>query len=76
MSVASIVARQLLDCKARPLVEVEITTDTSHVGRGASSQNRGHTLALATAQCYFRGAVWSAVLAGLARVVLVSGETR
>jgi len=25
MRVASVVARQLLDCKARPLVEVEIT---------------------------------------------------
>lgn len=36
MKVASVVARQLLDCKARPLVEVEITTDTGHVGRGAS----------------------------------------
>ena len=36
MKVASVVARQLLDCKARPLVEVEISTDTGHVGRGAS----------------------------------------
>jgi enolase len=36
MRIASVVARQLLDCKARPLVEVEITTDTGHVGRGAS----------------------------------------
>ena len=36
MKIASVVARQLLDCKARPLVEVEITTDTGHVGRGAS----------------------------------------
>jgi enolase len=26
----------VLDCSARPLVEVEITTDTGHVGRGAS----------------------------------------
>ncbi|OBA80295.1 enolase [Mycobacterium sp. 1164966.3] len=34
--IAAVVARQLLDCKARPLVEVEITTDTGHVGRGAS----------------------------------------
>jgi enolase len=34
--IASVVARQLLDCKARPLVEVEITTDTGQVGRGAS----------------------------------------
>ena len=34
--IASVAARQLLDCKARPLVEVEITTDTGHVGRGAS----------------------------------------
>ena len=36
MKIASVVARQLLDCRARPLVEVEITTDTGHVGRGAS----------------------------------------
>jgi enolase len=36
MKITSVVARQLLDCKARPLVEVEITTDTGHVGRGAS----------------------------------------
>jgi enolase len=36
MRIASVVARQLLDCKARPLVEVEITTDSGHVGRGAS----------------------------------------
>src|ERR1700720_2052638 len=36
MRIVSVVARQVLDCKARPLVEVEITTDTGHVGRGAS----------------------------------------
>lgn len=36
MKVASVIARQVLDCKARPLLEVEITTDTGHVGRGAS----------------------------------------
>jgi enolase len=36
MKIASVIARQLLDCKARPWVEVEITTDTGHVGRGAS----------------------------------------
>lgn len=36
MKIASVLARQVLDCKARPLVEVEITTDTGHVGRGAS----------------------------------------
>lgn len=36
MRIASVVARQLLDCSARPLVEVEITTDTGDVGRGAS----------------------------------------
>ncbi len=34
--IASVKARQLLDCKARPLVEVEISTDTGYVGRGAS----------------------------------------
>jgi enolase len=36
MKIASVVARQVLDCSARPLVEVEITTDTGYVGRGAS----------------------------------------
>src|SRR6202000_1754646 len=36
MKIASVVARQLLDCKARPLLEVEISTDTGHVGRGAA----------------------------------------
>jgi enolase len=36
MKIASVAARQLLDCKARPLVEVEIVTDTGYVGRGAS----------------------------------------
>lgn len=36
MKIASVIARQLLDCKARPLVEVEIITDTGHVGRGSS----------------------------------------
>ena len=36
MKIASVVARQLLDCKARPLVEVEIITDTGYVGCGAS----------------------------------------
>src|SRR5262245_1905269 len=36
MKIASVVARQLLDCKARPLVEVEVTTDTGQVGRGSS----------------------------------------
>ncbi|OBB94992.1 enolase [Mycobacterium sp. 852002-40037_SCH5390672] len=36
MKIASVIARQLLDCKARPLLEVEITTDTGIVGRGAS----------------------------------------
>jgi len=36
MKIVSVVARQLLDCRARPLVEVEIATDTGHFGRGAS----------------------------------------
>src|ERR1700759_1976562 len=35
MKIASVGARQVLDCKARPLLEVEITTDTGYVGRGA-----------------------------------------
>lgn len=36
MKITSITARQLLDCKARPLVEVEIGTDTGVVTRGAA----------------------------------------
>ncbi len=36
VKVASVIARQVLDCKARPLLEVEITTDTGFVGCGAS----------------------------------------
>ena len=36
MKIASVGARQVLDCKARPLLEVEIITDTGHVGRGAA----------------------------------------
>ena len=36
MKIASVVARQLLDCKARPMVEVEITTDSGYLGVGAS----------------------------------------
>lgn len=36
MNITSVLARQLLDCKTRPLVEVEITTDTGIVGRGAA----------------------------------------
>lgn len=36
MKITSVTARQLLDCKTRPLVEVEITTDNGYVGRGAA----------------------------------------
>lgn len=36
MKIASVRSRQLLDCKARPLVEVEIRTDSGFVGRGAA----------------------------------------
>jgi enolase len=36
MKIASVIARQVLDCKARPLLEVEITTETGCVGRGAA----------------------------------------
>ncbi|MFI7067468.1 enolase C-terminal domain-like protein [Kribbella sp. NPDC050124] len=36
MKIASVTARQLLDCKARPLVEVEIRTDGGQVSRGSS----------------------------------------
>ncbi len=36
MRITSVTARQLLDCKTRPLVEVEIHTEGGHVGRGAA----------------------------------------
>jgi enolase len=36
MRIQSITARQLLDCKARPLVEVEVTTESGQVSRGAA----------------------------------------
>ncbi|WNG88046.1 enolase [Mycobacterium sp. ITM-2016-00317] len=36
MKITSVTARQLLDCKTRPLVEVEITTADGYVGRGAA----------------------------------------
>ncbi|NIL91917.1 Enolase [Rhodococcus fascians] len=36
MKITSVIARQLLDCKTRPMVEVEIRTDTGHVGLGAA----------------------------------------
>lgn len=36
MKITSVTARQLLDCKTRPLVEVEIRTDDGQVGRGAA----------------------------------------
>jgi enolase len=36
MKITSVTARQLLDCKTRPLVEVEIVTDSGYVGRGAA----------------------------------------
>ncbi|RZL83554.1 MAG: enolase [Rhodococcus sp. (in: high G+C Gram-positive bacteria)] len=36
MKITSVTARQLLDTKTRPLVEVEVRTDTGHVGRGAA----------------------------------------
>jgi enolase len=44
MTIESVVARQLLDCKARPLVEVEIATETGHVGRGASPTGSSNCL--------------------------------
>lgn len=36
MKISKITARQLLDCKTRPLVEVEVTTDTGVIARGAA----------------------------------------
>lgn len=32
----SITARQLIDCKCRPMVEVDVITDSGEVGRGSS----------------------------------------
>lgn len=34
-SIESVHARQVLDCKHRPMVEVEVRTSTGHLGRGA-----------------------------------------
>lgn len=36
MKIAKVHGRQIIDCKCRPLVEVEITTDTGIVTRGAA----------------------------------------
>lgn len=36
MKIISVTARQLLDCKCRPLVEVEVRTEDGSVGRGAA----------------------------------------
>lgn len=36
MRIRSVTARQILDCKARPLVEVEVATDNGIIGRGAA----------------------------------------
>lgn len=36
MRITSVTARQLLDCKCRPMVEVEIRTSNGSVGRGAA----------------------------------------
>jgi enolase len=35
-TITSVTAQQLLDCKTRPMVEVEIRTSTGHRGRGAA----------------------------------------
>lgn len=35
-TITSVRARQLLDCKTRPMVEVEVVTSDGHVGRGAA----------------------------------------
>ncbi len=34
--IEAVTARQILDCKARPMVEVEIVTSSGHSGRGAA----------------------------------------
>jgi enolase 1/2/3 len=36
VKIASVAARQILDCKTRPMLEVEIHTEDGHVGRGAA----------------------------------------
>ena len=36
MNIASVRARQVIDCKCRPLVEVEVETTSGSVGRGAA----------------------------------------
>jgi len=36
MRIESVRARQLIDCKCRPMVEVEVTTENGFVGRGAA----------------------------------------
>lgn len=36
MKITDVKARQLLDCKCRPMVEVEVTTESGAVGRGAA----------------------------------------
>ena len=33
--IAKITARQLIDCKCRPMVEVDVVTDDGHLGRGS-----------------------------------------
>jgi enolase len=35
MKIAAVNALQLLDCKGRPMVEVQVRTDSGHLGRGA-----------------------------------------
>ncbi len=35
-TIASVTARQLIDCKCRPMVEVDIRTDNGYLGRGSS----------------------------------------
>jgi enolase len=36
MKITKVIARQLLDCKCRPLVEVEVHTEDGWIGRGAA----------------------------------------
>jgi len=35
-TITSVTAHQILDCKTRPMVEVEIRTSSGHIGRGAA----------------------------------------
>ncbi|WP_243009156.1 hypothetical protein [Clostridium sp. AM58-1XD] len=37
-AIKSVHARQIVDCKCRPMVEVDIVTSDGHIGRGCAPQ--------------------------------------